>query len=167
MYPEGKNHKDNHGRNICSNGVHQSSEKVLLVINGVLCKYVKHSPVFPQPKEAFTDSNIFHSAQFIEAVQMFYNRVVIDHSAPGALAMHDYTFAILLCDWMVIVPGLDSRLSKVLFKLFHLFKLAPGEAVVLDDHEGEAYLRIDCLSEPPLEALYDAMVDRQGSSGSA
>ena len=167
MYPESKNHKDNHGCNICSDGVYQSSKKVLLVINGVSCEYIEHPPVFPQPKEVFMNGNIFYPAQFMEAVQTFYNWVVINHSAPSTLTMHNYTFTILLCDQTVIVPRLDGCPSKVLFKLFHLFKLALGEVVMLNNHEGEVYLQIDYLLEPPLEALYDAMVDRQGSSRSA
>ncbi|KAI1782147.1 hypothetical protein LXA43DRAFT_906615 [Ganoderma leucocontextum] len=155
MYPEGKNHKDNHGRNVCSDGVRQSSEKVHFVINDVSHDLVEHPPPFPQPNGIFTDGNVFHPARFMEVVRRFYDRVVIDHSAPGALAMNDYAFAALLYDRTVIVPGLDGRPSKVIFKLFHSFKLAPGEPVVLDEHEGEMYLRMDCLSEPALEVIQD------------
>ncbi|KAI1782077.1 hypothetical protein LXA43DRAFT_1069364 [Ganoderma leucocontextum] len=156
MYPEGKNHKDNHSRNVCSDGVRQSPEKVHLVINGISRDFIEQVPPFPQPKDVFTDGNVFHPLRFMEVVRRFYDRVIINHSAPGVLAMNDYAFAGLLYDRTVIVPGLDGRPSKVIFKLFHSFKLAPGEAAVLDDHEGEMYLRMDCLSEPPLEMMQDA-----------
>ncbi|KAI1784482.1 hypothetical protein LXA43DRAFT_901577 [Ganoderma leucocontextum] len=156
MYPEGKNHKENHSRNVCSDGVRQSPEKVHLVINGISRDFVEQPPPFPQPKDIFTDGNIFHPARFMEVVRTFYDRIVINHSAPGALAMYDYAFAALLYDRTVIVPRLDGRPSKVIFKLFHSFTLAPGEAAVLNDHEAETYLRMDCLSEPPLEVMQDA-----------
>ncbi|PIL34349.1 hypothetical protein GSI_03124 [Ganoderma sinense ZZ0214-1] len=159
MYPEGKSHKDNHPRNICSDGIRQSAEKVHLVINGISRDFVEQPPPFPQPKDVFTDGNVFHPARFMELVRTFYDQIVIDNSAPGALAMHDYAFAALLLDRTVIVLGLDGYPSKAIFKLFHSFTLAPGEAVVLDNHEGEVYLRMDCLSEPPLEVLQDAVAD--------
>ncbi len=164
MYPQGKNHKDNHSRKVCGDGVRQTSEKVHLVINGISRDFDEDPPAFPQPKDIFTDGDVFHPARFMEVVGRFYNRIVINHSAPGALAMHDYAFAKLLYDRTVIVPGFDGGPSKVIFKLFHSFKLAPGEAVVLDEHEGETYLRMDCLSEPPLEVLQDAVVDSAGSA---
>ena len=167
MYPENKNHKDNHCCNVCSDGVQQSPKKVQLVINGVLQDFVKHPPVFPQPKEVFTNGNVFHPAHFMEVVCRFYDHIVLNHSVPGALAMHDYAFAVLLCDWMMVMPGLDGCPSKVMFKLFHSFKLAPSEVVVLDKHEGEMYLHMDCLSELPLIALQDAVVDGLGSAGLA
>ncbi len=162
MYPEGKNHQDNHSRNVCSDGVRQSSEKVHLVINGISRDSVEHPPAFPQPKGVFTEGNVFHPVRFMDVVRGFYDRVVTTHSVPGALAMNDYAFAKLLQDRTVIVPGLDGRPSKALFKLFHSFKLAPNEPVVLDDHEGEMCLRMDCLSEPPLEVLQGAEVDGAG-----
>ncbi|PIL33642.1 hypothetical protein GSI_04265 [Ganoderma sinense ZZ0214-1] len=167
MYPEGKNHKDNHSRKICSDGVRQSPQKVHLVINGIARDFVEAPPPFPQPDNVFTGGDVFHPAHFMEVVRRFYDRIVINHSAPGALAMTDYAFAALLYDRTVIVPGLDGRPSKVIFKLFHSFKMAPGEAVVLDEHEGEKYLRMDCLSEPPLEVLQDAAGDGLGSGGPA
>ncbi|KAI1782042.1 hypothetical protein LXA43DRAFT_906966 [Ganoderma leucocontextum] len=163
MDPEGKNHQDNHSRNVCIDGVQQSPEKVHLVINGTSRDFVEHPPPFPQPKDVFTDGNVFHPARFMQIVRMFYDRIVINNSIPGALAMHDYAFAALLYDRTVIVPGLDGRPSKVIFKLFHSFKLALGEAAVLDDHEGEIYLRMDCLSEPPLKVMQDAAA--VGASG--
>ncbi|PIL30527.1 hypothetical protein GSI_07227 [Ganoderma sinense ZZ0214-1] len=159
MYPGGKNHKDNHPRNVCSDGVRQSAEKVHLVINGISRDFVEQPPPYPQPKDVFTDGNVFHPARFMELVRAFYDRVVVNNSAPGALAMHDYAFGALLLDRTVIVPGLDGSPSKAIFKLFHSFTLAPGEAVVLDNHEGEVYLRMDCLSEPALEVLPDAVAD--------
>lgn len=164
MYPKGKNHKDNHSRNICSDGVRQSAEKVHLVINGVSRDFVEKPPAFPQSKDVFTDGNVFHPACFMELVWTFYDHVVINQSAPGALVMHDYVFAALLYEHTVIVPGLDGCPSKVIFKLFHSFKLAPGEAVVLDNHKGEMYLCMDCLSEPPLEFLQGAEGDGPGSA---
>ncbi|PIL28809.1 hypothetical protein GSI_08853 [Ganoderma sinense ZZ0214-1] len=158
MYPGGKNHKENHARKVCSDGVRQSAEKVHLVINGISRDFVEQPPPFPQPKDVFTNGNVFHPARFMELVRSLYDRIIVNQSAPGSLAMHDYAFAMLLKDRMVIVPGLDGRPSKAMFKLFHSFTMASGEAAVLDDHEGEMCLRMDCLSEPPLETMPD---DRQ------
>ncbi|PIL31910.1 hypothetical protein GSI_06614 [Ganoderma sinense ZZ0214-1] len=146
MYLGGKNHKDNHSRNVCGDGVRQSPEKVHLVINGIARDFVEQPPPFPQPPDVFSDGNVFHPARFMQVVRTFYDRIVVNNKT-------------------VIVPGLDGRPSKVLFKLFHSFKLAPGEAPVLDDYEGEMCLRMDCLSEPPLEALQqDVVADEPGSS---
>nr|VWO98010.1 Carboxylic ester hydrolase (EC [Ganoderma boninense] len=165
MYPEGKNRKGtNHSRNICSDGVRQSDEPVHLVINGTARDFVERPPPFPQPKDVFTDGDIFHPARFMEILATLYDRVVVNHSAPGALAMNDYAFAALVYDRTVTVPGLDGKPSRYLFKLFHSFKLAPGEAVVLEEHGGEVCLRMDCLSEPPLEVLQD---DEHGLAGLA
>nr|VWO95505.1 ATP-dependent RNA helicase CshA (EC [Ganoderma boninense] len=164
MYPENKSHQDNHSRNICSDGIRQSPKKVHLVINSVSRNFVEHPPPYPQPKDVFTGGNVFHPVRFMEVVAALYDRVVVNQSPPGALAMHDFALATMLHDRTVTVPGLDGRASKYLFKLFHSFKLAPGEGVVLDDHEGETYLRMDCLSEPPLEVLQDAVGDGQGWS---
>ncbi|PIL33226.1 hypothetical protein GSI_04676 [Ganoderma sinense ZZ0214-1] len=167
MYPEEKNHKGaNHSRKICSDGVRQTAEKVHLTINGISRDFLEQPPPFPQPNDIFTNGDVFHPARFMEFLTRFYDRVVVNQSTPGALAMTDHTFAALLYDRTVVVPGLDGRPSKYIFKLFHSFKLAPGEAVVLDEHDGETYLRMDCLSEPPLEVLQDNGQDN-GLSGSA
>ncbi|KAI1782658.1 hypothetical protein LXA43DRAFT_1103634 [Ganoderma leucocontextum] len=155
MYPEPKKHADiNHPRNICRDGVRQSPQDVGdIVINGQHRNITEQPPPYPQPEGIFTEGKTFHVAPFMAAVQGLYDRIVVNDGTSGALAMYDFAFACLLKDRMIIVPGLDGRPSKALFKLYHGLELDLGGNVRLDQHEGELCLRLDCLEEPPLELL--------------
>jgi hypothetical protein len=145
MYPGPTGAPENHKKGYCSDGVKQTlthskqnqdppkpNQSVSLA-----------TPAWPQPVGIFTNGTQFHPTVFLDKVRELYAKVVIG-TASGELLLEDEVFAHLLARRTVV---LENR--SVLFKLFDLDCPASTPEGLIVTHEGDKYLSVDCLQEPP------------------
>jgi hypothetical protein len=99
------------------------------------------SPKWPQPQGLFTNGTFFHPVEFLSKIGEMYEKVVIEQSS-GEFLMEHEAFATLLARRTLILDD-----GSVLFKLFSLEcpSSTPESLVIM--HEGNKYLRVDCLRE--------------------
>ena len=145
MYPGPTGAPENHKKGYCSDGMKQTlthskqnqdppkpNQSVSLA-----------TPTWPQPVGIFTNGTQFHPTVFLDKVRELYAKVVIG-TASGELLLEDEAFAHLLARRTVV---LENR--SVLFKLFDLDCPASTPEGLIVTHEGDKYLSVDCLQEPP------------------
>jgi len=80
--------------------------------------------------------------EFLEKIREMYEKVVIEKES-GDLMMEHEAFARLLGRRTVVLND-----QSVLFKLFDLAYPPSTPEVLIVTHEGDKYLRVDCLQEP-------------------
>jgi hypothetical protein len=144
MYPGPNGAAENHKRGYCSDGARQTLKQSKQNADPPQPnKPLSHSvPEWPQPHGVFTEGTYFHPLEFLARLREIYEKVVIE-KVSGETAMEYEAFSsLLLARTLVLSDG------SVLFKLFDLTCSAstPEELFVI--HEGDKYLRIDCLREP-------------------
>jgi hypothetical protein len=98
-------------------------------------------PEWPQPQGIFTNGTHFHPLVFLDKIKEMNEKVVIE-KASGDLLMEHKAFARLLTRRMVV---LDDQL--VLFKIFDLACPPSTAEVLIIVHEGDKYLRLECLQQ--------------------
>jgi hypothetical protein len=96
-------------------------------------------PKWPQPQGIFTNGTTFHPIKFLANIRELYERVVVEKGSGDMLMEHE-AFADLLAKRLVVLED-----GSVLFKLFDvdLAPATPDSLVVV--HDGDNYLRVDCL----------------------
>jgi hypothetical protein len=145
MYPGPNGAAENHKRGYCSDGARQTlkpskQNKDPPKPN----KSLSHSvPEWPQPQGIFTEGTYFHPLEFLANFREIYERVVIEKVSGKAAMEHEAFASLLMARTLVLSDGC------VLFKLFDLTCPASTPEDLFIIREGDKYLRIDCLREPP------------------
>ncbi|KAI0344794.1 hypothetical protein BDW22DRAFT_1326664, partial [Trametopsis cervina] len=141
MFPGPEGSATNHKRGLCSDGVPTHMHNVKY--NGTTT--YETTPRWPQPAGIFTrdkKTHCFHAFEFLKAVRHMYEKTVIQNDA-SSLGMEYEAFADML-----LQRAKRSEDGNMLFRLFPQLQLSsstPSSLLVM--HEGQQYLRIDCLRD--------------------
>jgi hypothetical protein len=143
MYPGPTGAVENHKKGYCSDGVKQTLEQSRQNQDPPQPNQSVSiaSPGWPQPSGIFTNGTHFHPVTFLHKIGEMYEKVVIEKES-GDLLMEYEAFACLLVRRTVVLED-----HSVLFKLFDLDSPSATPEGLIVTHDGNKYLRVDCLQE--------------------
>lgn len=143
MYPGPSGAPENHKRGYCSDGAKQTFERSPQNEDPPRenTSASANAPKWPQPQGLFTNGTHFHPMELLRKIREMYEKVVVQKSS-GEFLMEDEAFVNLLVRRTLILDN-----GTVLFKLFNLECASSTPEDLLLTHEGNRYLRVDCLRE--------------------
>lgn len=131
-YPGPAGASENHKVKYCSDGCRPKCSGETL-------------PPWPQPQGIFTDGKHFHPLIFLATVRDLFEKIVVEKSLGGDMAMEYKAFARLLSNRLVV----DTSNGAFLFKLFDCFSLPPDDVTpdnFFVQYDGSRHLRVDSLA---------------------